>query len=72
MGDKILAFIERYGIKTKVDRRVLREVKDDYLFAAFLVHCEETGQADILDYLNDYTIGLALSEVFAYCESPQS
>ena len=53
MGDKILAFIERYGIKTKVDRRVLREVKDDYLFAAFLVHCEETGQADILDYLND-------------------
>lgn len=72
MGDKILAFIERYGIKTKVDRRVLREVKDDYLFAAFLVHCEETGQTDILDYLNDYTIGLALSEVFAYCESPQS
>ena len=72
MDDKILAFIERYGIKTKVDRRVLREVKDDYLFAAFLVHCEETGQTDILDYLNDYTIGLALSEVFAYCESPQS
>ena len=72
MDEKILAFIERYGIKTKVDRRVLREVKDDYLFAAFLVHCEETGQTDILDYLNDYTIGLALSEVFAYCESPQS
>ena len=47
MDDKILAFIERYGIKTKVDRRVLREVKDDYLFAAFLVHCEETGQTDI-------------------------
>ena len=67
MDDKILAFIERYGIKTKVDRMVLREVKDDYLFAAFLVHCEETGQTDILD-----TIGLALSEVFAYCESPQS
>lgn len=51
MDDKILAFIERYGIKTKVDRMVLREVKDDYLFAAFLVHCEETGQTDILDYL---------------------
>lgn len=72
LGDKILAFIERYGIKTKTDKRVLRAVKDDYLFAAFLVHCEETGQIDILDYLNDYTIGLALSEVFAYCESPQT
>lgn len=72
VDDKILAFIERYGIKTKVDRRILRDVKDDYLFAAFLVHCEETGQSDILDYLNDYTVGLALSEVFACCESPQS
>lgn len=50
MDDKILAFIERYGIKTKVDRMVLREVKDDYLFAAFLVHCEETGQTDIEDF----------------------
>ena len=38
VDDKILAFIERYGIKTKVDRRILRDVKDDYIFDAFLVH----------------------------------
>ena len=71
LNEKVLAFVERYGVKTTVDREILRKTKNDYLFADFLVSCEENGQADVLDYLNEYTVGLALSEIFTYCEWPE-
>lgn len=69
---RIRAFIERYGIKTKADRDILRKVKDDYFFSEFLVSCEETGNTEVLDYLDEYTVGVALSEVFTYSEYPES
>lgn len=71
LNDQILAFIERYGIKSKTDKKVIHKVKDDYFFAAFLVFCEENDRKDILDYFDEYTVGLALSEMFIYCEKPE-
>lgn len=72
LDEKIRAFIERYGIKSKSDRDVLRKVKDDFLFAEFLVHCEENGRGEILDYLDEYIVGVALSEIFTYSEFPNN
>lgn len=72
LDDRIRAFIERYGIKAKADRDILRKVKDDYFFAEYLVSCEENGQTEVLDYLDEYTIGVALSEVFIYSEYPEN
>ncbi|MBR4109214.1 MAG: hypothetical protein IKK41_02715 [Oscillospiraceae bacterium] len=72
LDERIRAFIERYGIKSKTDRNLIHKVKDDYFFAEFLVFCEENGNVEVLDYLDDYTIGIALSEVFAYSEYPES
>lgn len=72
LDEKIRAFIERYGIKAKMDREILRKVKNDYFFAEFLVDCEEKGFTDVLDYLDEYTIGIALSEVFVFNEVPNS
>ncbi len=71
LNDRVLAFIERFGIKATVDKKIIFKIKDDYLFADFLVHCEESGQSEILDYLNDYTIGLSLSQIFTYSERPE-
>lgn len=72
LDERIRAFIERYGIKAKTNRDILRKVKDDYFFAEFLVYCEENGHTGVLDYLDEYTIGVALSEVFTYSEYPDS
>lgn len=72
LNDKILAFIERYGIKASNDKGILRKVKDDFLFADFLVSCIESGKEEVLNYLDEYTIGLSLSEVFTYCEKPET
>lgn len=72
LDERIRAFIERYGIKAKTDREILRKVKDDYFFAEFLVSCEESGHTEVLDYLDEYTIGVALSEVFTYSEYPEN
>lgn len=72
LNDMILAFVERYGIKTATDRSILRKIKDDFLFSDFLINCIETEKTDVLDYLDEYTIGLSLSEVFAYCEKPET
>lgn len=71
MSNKVIAFIERFGIKSSTDRQLLRQVKDDYLFAAYLVYCEEPGNQEVLDYINDYTVGISLSEIFTYSEHPQ-
>ena len=72
LNERVWAFVERYGIKTTVDREILKKTKNDYLFADFLVSCEEGGKAEVLDYLNEYTVGLALSEIFTYCEWPEN
>lgn len=74
LDERIRAFIERFGIKSKIDRTLLRKIteKDDYFFAEFLVCCEENGNSETLNYLNEYTIGLALSEIFTYCETPET
>lgn len=58
-------------IKSKTDKKLIHKVKDDYFFAAFLVFCEENDRKDILDYFDEYTVGLALSEMFIYCEKPE-
>lgn len=71
LDEKIHAFVERYGIKTKANKNVLFRVKDDYLLAEYLVYCEENGRQDVLDYIDEYTIGLSLSEVFTYSERPE-
>jgi len=71
LNERVLAFIERYGIKTKTDKKLIHKVKDDYFFASFLVFCEENGRKDILDYFDEYTVGVALSEIFIYCEKPE-
>ena len=72
LDEKIRAFIERYGIKSKTDRSLIHKVKDDYFFAEYLVYCEENGNVEVLDYLDEYTVGIALSEVFTYSEYPES
>ena len=74
LDERIRAFIERFGIKSKTDRSLLRKIteKDDYFFAEFLVWCEENGNSEILNYLDEYTVGLALSEIFTYCETPET
>ena len=72
LDERICAFIERYGIKAKTNRDILRKVKDDYFFAEFLVYCEQNGHPEVLDYLDEYTIGVALSEVFTYSEYPEN
>lgn len=70
IDERIQAFIERYGIETQIDKKKLHIVKDDCYFADYLVYCEENDKEEILDYLNEYTIGLSLSELFVYCEKP--
>lgn len=72
LNDRILAFVERYGIKAATDRSILRKIKDDFLFSEFLVKCIETDNITVLDYLDEYTIGLSLSEIFTYCEKPET
>ena len=71
LNDRIVAFIERYGIKATTDKSVIHRVRDDHFFADYLVYCEENGNQDILDYINEYTIGVSLSEIFTYSERPQ-
>lgn len=71
LDEKVHAFVERYGIKTKADKNILFRVKDDYFFAEYLVYCEENGRQDVLDYIDEYTVGLSLSEVFTYSERPE-
>lgn len=71
LDEKIHAFVERYGIKTKADKNILFRVKDDYFLAEYLVYCEENGRQDVLDYIDEYTVGLSLSEVFTYSERPE-
>lgn len=72
LNERVLAFVERYGIKAASDRSILRKIKDDFLFSEFLVNCIEHEKNSVLDYLDEYTIGLSLSEVFAYCEKPEA
>ncbi|MDD6880509.1 MAG: hypothetical protein PUE18_02915, partial [Firmicutes bacterium] len=72
LNDRVFAFVERYGIKASTDRSILRKIKDDFLFSDFLVNCVETGKNDVLDYLDEYTIGLSLAEIFTYCEKPET
>lgn len=71
-NEQMLAFIERYGIRTKSDKSLLKKVRDDFLFADFLVNCEESGNYDVMNYLDEYTVGLSLSEIFTYCERPET
>lgn len=71
-NERMIAFIERYGVQTKSDKNVLQKVKDDFLFADFLIHCEENGNHEVMNYLDEYTIGLSLSEIFTYCERPET
>lgn len=71
LDEKIHAFVERYGIKTNANKNILFRVKDDYFLAEYLVYCEENGHQDVLDYIDEYTIGLSLSEVFTYSERPE-
>lgn len=72
LDEKVHAFVERYGIKTKSDKSILLRVKDDYFLAEYLVHCEENGRQDVLDYIDEYTVGLSLSEIFTYSERPEA
>lgn len=72
LDEKIHAFVERYGIKTKADKNILFRVKDDYFLAEYLVYCEENGRQDVLDYIDQYTVGLSLAEVFTYSERPET
>lgn len=71
LDEKVHAFVERYGIKTKANKNILFRVKDDYFLAEYLVYCEENGRKDVLDYIDEYTVGLSLSEVFTYSERPE-
>lgn len=72
LEEKIYAFVERYGISATSDKSVLSRVKDDFFLAEYLVYCEENGQHEVLDYLDEYTIGLSLSEVFTYSQRPET
>lgn len=72
LDEKIHAFVERYGVKTQSDKNILFRVKDDYLLAEYLIYCEENNRQDVLNYINEYIVGLSLSEIFTYSERPEA
>lgn len=72
LNERILAFVERFGIKTNADRSIIHKIKDDYFVAEFLVYCEENGCPEVIDCLDEFTVGMSLSEIFTYSERPEA
>ncbi|SBV99066.1 exported hypothetical protein [uncultured Eubacteriales bacterium] len=72
LSDKIQAFVERHGIAFKSDRTIAFKTKNDFLFSAYLLECEECGDNTMLDYIDELTLGRAFAELIAYTEDGAS
>lgn len=72
LSERVEAFINRYGTNSITDMGLLNQIKNDFYFAEYLIECEESGQTNVIDYLNEYTVGLSLSETLIYNERNQN
>lgn len=71
LSEKIGDFIEECGAHKLLDAEYNRKSKNTFLFADYLVYCEENNRTEVFDFLNKYSIGLSLSEIFVYSEKPE-
>lgn len=67
LSDKIHAFIYRYGLVSGANsKKVLEKVKNDYMFAEYLIFCEKEGKLSDLDFIENYITGCAFAEVMTF------
>lgn len=66
LSDQVQSFIQRYGLVSKTDGSVFERVKNDYLFAEYMLHCNEIGDSSTLAYIDEYTTGCAFAEVMTF------
>lgn len=68
LSDQIQAFIQRYGLVSKSDKAILGKVKSDYLFAEYMLYCEESHNSATIEYIDQYTTGCAFAELLTFSE----
>lgn len=66
LSNQVQAFVQRYGLVSKVDKAILSKVKSDFRFAEFIFDCQENGDLSIIEYIDAYTTGCAFAEVMAF------
>ncbi len=66
LSEQVQAFIQRYGLISKVDKAILSNVKNDYHFAEFILDCHENGNLSVVNYIDAYTTGCAFAEVMTF------
>lgn len=66
LSDRVQAFIQRYGLIAKTDKTVLKKVQNDYLFAEYLLYCQENGDSALLEYIDAYITGCAFEELLTF------
>ena len=66
LSDRVQAFIQRYGLVAKIDKTVLKKVQNDYLFAEYLLYCQENGDSALLEYIDAYITGCAFEELLTF------
>ena len=66
LSDRVQAFIQRYGLIAKTDKTVLKKVQNDFLFAEYLLYCQENGNSALLEYIDAYITGCAFEELLTF------
>lgn len=66
LSNQVQAFIQRDGLVAKADRSILKKVQNDFLFASYLLFCQEHGNFAPLEYIDEYITGCALEELLAF------
>ena len=67
--ERLESFIEVHGIEYRVSSTVARKAGAESDFAAFLVHCEESGMRDIISDVNEIILGMAFVELLTFHEN---
>ena len=65
--EQINEFIENNDLSFIQDSKSLYG-KERWKLAEFLIECEENGKTNFIDYLNEYIIGLSLTQLISYEE----
>ncbi len=65
--EQINEFIENNDLSFIQDSKALYG-KERWKLAEFLIECEENGKTNFIDYLNEYIIGLSLTQLISYEE----
>lgn len=66
LSDQIQAFIQRYGLISKIDKEILKKVKNDYHFAEYMLHCNDIQNYSALAYIDQYITGCSFAEVMTF------